>query len=269
LPSTPNIGTLVHLGLEAYYRDSHLNPAQLVSERAEQLVVEYPELEDQVREDAEMATIMLEGYLEWVAETGADYGLVPVGTEQMVEAEVGPFILRGKIDARMRRESDGALLQLEHKTVGNFTDIPSYAQSAPQFLTYDLLAFLTKPDGVPTDGVIINMLRRVKRTARAKPPFYMRHEVHHNLDELRAHYKHVIGIGEQIQAARARLDDGVDHHIVCPPNVNRNHVWACPCHEVCTMFDDGSDVEAYLAEFYEEWNPMKRYEHEEVAGVEA
>lgn len=154
-------------------------------------------------------------------------------------------------------------MQLEHKTVGNFTDLPRVAQSSPQFLTYDLLAYLTKPDGVPTDGVILNMLRRVKRTARAKPPFYMRHEVRHNVNELRAHWRHCVAIGWQISGAREALDAGADHHDVCPPSVDRSHSWACSCAPLGAMLDDGSDVEGFLSELYEVYDPMERYGEKE------
>ena len=260
LPSLPNIGTMVHGGLEAYYRDGTVNPAENIRSQADQLFLEYPDYGEQIGKDAEMAAIMLEGYLEWLEETGADSEFEYVASEQAVEAELAgtPYVLKGKIDARMRRD-DGALLQLEHKTVGNFTELPRAAQNHPQFLTYDLLAYLTKPDGVPTDGVILNMLRRVKRTARAKPPFYARHEVHHNVHELRAHWLHVVSIATEIDEARKRLDDGASHHTVCPPNVDKSHFWACACAPISVMFDDGSDVELALEELYEHADPMERY----------
>lgn len=262
LPSLPNIGTLVHAGLEAYYNGEVVDPGEMVGYKTLALTEKYPELSAQLVKDAEWAQIMLEGYLEWVEETGADDGLELIGSEQSVEARLGPFMLRGKIDARLRRHHDQALLQLEHKTVQNLTEIPRYAQSAPQFLNYDLLAYLTKPDGVGTDGVILNMLRRVKRTASAHPPFYGRHEVRHNEDELRNHALHVISIGESIQGARERLDAGKDHHLVVPPSIGRGHTYSCDCAPLGAMFDDGSDVEGYLQEFYEAYDPWARYNEE-------
>lgn len=265
IPSLPNVGNLVHDGLEAYYNSELENPADLVAEKRDKLIADFPDYAEQVTQDAALAAIMLEGYVDWAAAEGVDYGLEIIGAEQSVEAEVGPYTLLGKIDARVRRESDGALLQLEHKTCGNLTDHPKWAQSNPQFLTYDLLAFMTKPDGVPTDGVIVNMLRRVKRTPRAKPPFYGRHEVRHNVDELRAHYTHVVGIGNQIAAARQQLDAGYDPQLICPPAPSRNHTWSCECAVLGAMFDDGSDVEDYLSEFYEQHDPLARYAPEEEA----
>lgn len=266
--SLPNIGSMYHNCLEFYY-DAVMNgvelpnPAALCIEWGQDLVERYPELAGDIYKDVEMTAIMLEGYIEWVAETGADVGLRVIGAEESITIalEGTHYELRGKMDARLERESDGALLQLEHKTVADLTTIPRYAQNAPQFLTYDLLAYLKaqKEGGQATDGVIINMARRVKRTARAKPPFYARHEVRHNLDELRNHWRHVVAIAKDIELVRERLDRGYDHHDVCPPTIDRNHLWSCDCAPVTAMMDDGGDYEGYLQEVYEEYDPYERY----------
>lgn len=263
--SLPSIGSLVHAGLEPYYRGEVLDPPQFIRAELDALIAQNPELADLILKDGELAVIMLEGYMEEVERSGMDADYEYVGAEVAVEHHVGPYVLRGKLDARLRRLSDGALLQLEHKTVASFPDLIKTAQSNPQFLTYDLLAYLTKPDGAATDGVLLNMLRRVKRTARANPPFYHRHEVRHNLDELRAHYRHVVAIGDQITAVRKALDSGVDHHDVTPPAIGKEHGWengGCPCKDITPMIDDGGDVEGYLAEWYETYDPDARYKEE-------
>lgn len=263
--SLPNIGNHVHAGLEAYYRGVLGKPSDLVALRAKKLVDEFPEFADQISKDAELSTIILDGYLDWVAETAADADLEFVAAEQIVEVEVGPYRLRGKIDARFRQISDGSLLQLEHKTCGGLNDHPLWAQSNPQFLTYSLLAMMTKPEGVRTDGLVVNMLRRVKRTVKAKPPFYGRHPVRHSVEELRSHYQHVAAIGNQIEHAREQLDAGVSHHLVCPPNFNRNHLWGCGCSGLDSMPDDSTaDLKGFLEDFYGHVDPNARY-NEEIA----
>lgn len=265
MSSLPSIGNHVHAGLEAYYRGELDKPSDLVAQRASVLVAEFPEFADQISKDAEMSTIMLDGYLEWVEETGADADLEFVAAEQVVEVGVGPFRLRGKIDARFRQISDGALLQLEHKTCGGLNDHPNWAQSNPQFLTYDMLAMMTKPEGVRTDGLVVNMLRRVKRTVKANPPFYGRHPVRHDTSELRSHYKHVIAIGLQIERARNMLFCGEDFHVVCPPNFSRSHGYSCPCAGLDSLPDDATaDLEGFLEDFYERVDPNERY-NEEIA----
>jgi len=258
-PKLPYIGTLYHRGLERYYKGEDVDPQAFVVEETVGLMEGNPDFAAEIEDVATWAKIMLEGYFEWLEETGSDSNLEVVGVEEAVEVQVEEFTLRGKIDARVRRRSDGALLQLEHKTVGGLNDLPKTAQTNQQFLTYDLLAFMTKPDGVPTDGVLLNMARRVKRTKAAKPPFYGRHEVRHTVNELRSHYKHVVGIGRQITRARERLDAGEEFHVVCPPSQGREHEWKCICSRLGSMFDDGSDYQAYLEEFYEVHDPLERY----------
>jgi hypothetical protein len=258
------VGSLFHSGLELFYRGEEPDVVvEHVRALVEKLLNDYPGDRD-IADAVEVALIILEGYFPWVAE-GHDADYVVLGSEQTVEVKLPdtPFRLRGKIDAPIRREADGAKLQLEHKTVGNFTDLPRIAQSHPQFLTYDLLAHLKeRQDGgeVRTDGVLLNMAKRVKQTSRAKPPFYARHVVRHNLDELRAHFRHVVSVGHDIEQVRAALDGGHEHHDICPPRITRDHTWSCPCSGVTQMFDDGSDVEGFLAEFYETYDPWERYE---------
>jgi len=264
--SLPSVGNFYHHGLEVYYNTGETDVVDMVRYEADALINDNPDMAEQINKDAELAQIMLTGYFEWLEETGADEGLSVIGAEQAVEVGLGEtgYRLRGKIDTRLERDADGAWLQLENKTVANLGDIPKYAQAAPQFLTYDLLAFLLAKEekGRRTDGVIINMARRVKRTPRAKPPFYDRWEVRHSVEELRSHYRHVVGIGRQIEEVRHALDNGADHHTVCPPKVDRNHIWACPCAPLTPMMDDGSDWKSFVEDLYEEYNPWQRYEEE-------
>jgi hypothetical protein len=56
-------------------------------------------------------------------------------------------------------------------------------------------------------GILVNLLKKVKRTASAKPPFYARVDVPHNIHELRNHWKHVVHRAEIADAER-RLDAG-------------------------------------------------------------
>jgi hypothetical protein len=269
-PYLPSVGNLYHAGLEAYYRDK-TDPLKVVQLRAELVIT--PDLPEQAAESllaaAELAGIMLEGYLEWLKETGADAHLKVLSAEEKVEVLLAPtkYVLRGKIDARAVDLRSEAQVQMEHKTVGNLTDLPKTAQSAFQFLTYDLLAYLKALEAndprLRTDGVLLNMARRVKRTARANPPFYGRHEVRHNTQELRAHWRHIIAIGGEITRARERLDLGEDHHLVCPPTVSRDSSWSNSFFPVYPLMDDGSDYEAMLADLYEKHDPLSHYEEED------
>jgi hypothetical protein len=269
-PRTPTVGNLYHAGLEALYRDD-ADPVGVVEAKAKALLdLNLPEpIADDILKAANLAGIMIEGYLEWRDETAADAGLTILGAEQKVEVQLQgtPFILRGKMDARVLVEATGFRAQLEHKSVQGFEDRERYAQSDFQLLTYDLLAYLealaTGDETVRTDGIILNMGRRVKRTARATPPFYKRHEVRHNTQELRSHWQHVVSIATSIQTARQRLDAGESHHVVVPPRVSRESGWSNPFLPVYSLIDDGSDAEGWLAAECETHNPLERYEETE------
>jgi len=261
-----SIGNLVHYGLEAWYRPSdRRHPSDAIRAKCEEMLGQYPDSTNDILDCAELAGIMVEGYMEWLEAEGPDSDLEVVGAETPVEVQIGAYRLRGKIDAPVVRRSDSLRLQLEHKTAQNLTDIPKTAQTNFQFLTYDLLAYLAARQLEPgihrTDGIIVNMLRKVKRTARAKPPFYGRHEVRHNTDELRNHWRHVLAIARETDAAAARLDAGEPHQHVVPPTPMRNCSFDCSFYAVCGagMFDDGSDVEGMLASAYELHDPLERY----------
>jgi hypothetical protein len=266
----PKVGTLFHAGLEAYYREQ-ADPMAVVRARAERMIAEGLDEADVERllKVAELAGIMLEGYLEWCPEQDAHLRVFSAEEAVEVALEPSPYLLRGKIDARAEDERTGAVVQLEHKTVGSLDDLPKYAQSNFQFLTYDLLAYLLHLQGAEgherrTDGVLLNMARRVKRTKTATPPFYGRHEVRHNLNELRAHWRHVVAIGDEIAKAREALDSGASHHAVCPPNVGRDSTWGNPYFMLYRVMDDGGDWEGMLRDLYVEHDPLERYDEEEV-----
>jgi hypothetical protein len=264
----PDIGTFYHAGLEGYYRGAG-DPLAIVQAKAEAIIATDPPeraIEDLLKA-AEMAGIMLEGYLEWCPEQDAH--LRAISSEEQVEVQLPntPYLLRGKIDARAIDERSEVVVQLEHKTVQGLEELPKYAQSNFQFLTYDLLAYLLHLLEAPghelrTDGVLLNMARRVKRTPRATPPFYGRHEVRHNLSELRNHWKHVAKVGDEIAAARVALDDGGDPQVICRPVVGRDSVWGNPYFPLYRVMDDGGDWEGMLEDLYVDFDPLERYEQE-------
>ena len=267
-----SVGSLVHRALEEYYDpEKGGDPQTSILERARAAIEAAPEHADAIASDAELAGIMVSGYLDWLAEEGADANLEVYAAEQTIAVSLDDdHVLQGKLDARAYRRTDGARLFLEHKTVANLANLPKGAQLNPQFLTYHLLEYLDPiqraVEAERTDGVILNMLRKVKRTARANPPFYGRHEVRFNRHEIQNHWKHVLSIALEIDQATARLDAGEDPHDVCPPNPPGccGRGWGSDFILVCPLLDDGSDAEAMLKAEYEEHDPMERYEEEVV-----
>ncbi|RKZ95680.1 MAG: hypothetical protein DRQ40_03090 [Gammaproteobacteria bacterium] len=223
----------------------------------------------------ELAIIMVTGYLEWLNEEGPDEFLTFISAEEELNIvipseqiqEIKPVALLGKLDARFIDERSGARVFMDHKTVQNFPDREKWAHLDPQFLYYGLIEYLTlqgeqevDPDAVPwTDGGIINMLRKVKRSARAKPPFYKRKEVRHSQHELRNFYIRTVGEVLRILQIEMQLDSGLDHHLACPPSPTSNCSWDCPYLQLCPMTDDGSDVSGFIEDAFKVGDPIERY----------
>jgi hypothetical protein len=270
--SALSLGNVVHDALAAMYDpEIRADPVTHVELWAIRATEDDPFSAEGISADAEMAKIMLTGYQEWLAAEGADMDLEIQGTERFVEV---PLVVEGhevtllsKLDAPVRRVSDGAILAFEHKTTGSFDKVLKRAKLDTQFLTEHLVRFLEALEkGMSQDeaehlcqGVLLNMLRKVKRTARANPPFYLREPVTHNVIELRNHWRHVVSVAKEIEATKARLDSGEDHHSVCPPNPTDDCSWDCPFYAICVMADDGSDFEGALDSIYDEKDPLERY----------
>lgn len=259
------LGTRIHAALEAYYTDGadllQAHSKLLDADRQAQLA----DLRDitELENEGELGRIMLEGYLEWLEETGADAGWEVVSAERIVSAPLfdGAVELRGKIDMRVRRLADDVLFVVDHKTTANFSDLTRTAYMDEQFLTYHLLEWLSPPeDGSRCDGAVLNMLKKVKRSGNAHPPFYERLEVHHNKTMLHSFWTRVHGEIADMLRLKAQLDAGADHKQVAYPRPSRDCSWRCVFFAVCPLIDDGSAAEAMLDDLYEQADPNERYE---------
>lgn len=227
--------------------------------------------EAKLKSDFELERIMLEGYLEWVQETGIDADLEVVGVEQYLEV---PMHLRtrnakydirliGKVDSRVRSRITGRRKFIDHKTVQTVND-PTLNMNR-QMLHYHLQEELSTPAGDPRcDGALYNMLRKVKRTAKAKPPFYARVPIDHNKFQIHSYKWQMEGLIRDILERTEYLNDlhsdirPAHHQEVAPARPSRECSW-CPFMKVCTMFDDGSRVEAALEDLYEVKDPLSYY----------
>lgn len=277
--SAAGLGTLVHLGLEAWYSipveersaDYSLAVTQArINEEAAHFA-ENVEKVTKIEKQGKLALTMLEGYFEWLEETGADAGLEVISAEEKLVLAVPdlPGVrLLGKLDVRVRREIDGARLFIDHKTVQSIDQTVSLAYLQPQFRHYHLIEYLKflqdreageVGEFEHTDGVLLNMLRKVGRGKTAKPPFYSREELRHNVTLLRTHWSQVIGQILEILEAREALDNGADHQAVAPPSPSRDCEWRCIFRPICPMFDDGSDVQSVIQSYYTETDPLARY----------
>lgn len=263
-----HLGTRVHYALEAKYGHGKdpLKYEQEIYERDRLIVVDRGD-ERELKDfdgDHAYAQRMIEGYLQWIEEEGVDDGYEVIGAEQEVRVPSGiPGVdLRGKLDLRMRRRTDGRRVFVDHKTAGS-VELPTL-EINEQFRMYGLLErLLPRQPGEShafCDGGIINVLKRVKRTFQAKPPFYKRHEIRFNNQQLRTMWTRVHAVILNILEIRTALDKGTDHHAVVYPTPSGDCSWDCPFLKVCPLFDDGSRVEAALEQHYVTIDPYARYD---------
>jgi RecB family exonuclease len=269
------LGSRVHNALDMYYStetpllEAHSIFLQKDRELMEQQFRDTSDLDS----EGELGRIMLEGYLEWVEENGIDAELEMISTEEIIEMPLfeGEVVLQGKIDMRVRRKADGVRMFRDFKTVGgSFTDFSSMAHMNEQILTYMMLETAQNKEGERSEGGIFTMLKKVKRSANARPPFYEQIEVRHNVFALRNFWQRIHGTIGDLLSVRKQLDEGVTHQLVAYPHPTRDCKWKCSFFAICPMFDDGSAAEQALSESYVSSDPYGYYNNnnEEKKGSE-
>lgn len=268
------VGDRVHRALARWYvppGTPRLDPRDALEElittdRAALPVETDPDTLARFESEADLERVMLAGYTEWLAETGADSELVVTAPETYLEARLAddttadgkPVFVIGRLDVRVRRTSDDARLLLDHKTRADVR--PVLLPLDEQMLHYVLLETLQPTgDGSHCDGALYNVLRRVRRTAAARPPFYRRIEVRHNPHTLTSFETRLRGTVADLLDAEADLLDGVDHRVVAYPTAASDCAWTCDFLPVCGMLDDGSRAESFLETAYEVGDPLDYY----------
>lgn len=262
------LGSRVHEALDMYYSkeipllDAH---SQLLDKDRQTLASSFRDTSD-LDSEGELGRIMLEGYLQWVEENGIDAELEMISTEEIISMPLfeGRVELQGKLDMRVRRKVDGVRMFRDFKTVGgSFTDFTSMAHMNEQILTYMMLETAQNKPGERSEGGIFTMLKKVKRSATARPPFYEQIEVRHNVFALRAFWNRIHGTIADMLSVRDALNEGADHHYVAYPRPSRDCKWKCQFFTVCPLFDDGSAAENALSEMFEVADPYGYYNSSE------
>jgi len=273
------LGTKIHTALEQMYMMEE-DPALVIDSLYEldiEALVDDPfggEKTVELRKEWTLARAMVEGFVEWSEEQGIDAGMELVSLEEVIEVKssVEGVNLRGKLDQRWIRKIDGARLFRDWKTVQSVSEPVKILPLDEQMKFYHLLEYLkfmeegidAEAEGLRTDGALYTMLRKVKRTMAAKPPFYSQTEVRHNMAELRSMWLRVTKTIEEIVVTRQQLDAGGDPLYLVPPRPSRDCTWKCDFFQVCPMFDDGSGAENMLEAVYETRDPHERYNEDEI-----
>jgi len=258
------LGSRIHAALDAYYSknvpllEAHAKLVEVDKGLAQAQFQDTTELES----EAELGRIMLEGYLQWVEENGIDAELDMISTEETIRMPLfdGRVELQGKLDMRVRRKGDGVRMFRDFKTVGgSFTEFASLAHMNEQVLTYMMLEAAQNKEGERSEGGIFTMLKKVKRTANARPPFFDQVEVRHNTFTLRSFWNRIHGTISDLLRVKDGLDEGGDHQLLAYPRPSRECKWKCQFFAVCPLLDDGSAAEQAISEMYEVQDPYKYY----------
>lgn len=282
------IGTRVHEALAEWYvpdwkgvdprealeklllRDESALVSQLTDVDADIAVTKLADF----KREADLARAMLDGYVQWLQETGADQGYIVIAPERTLTALLetpldAPNIeLTGTVDADLRREHDHAVLFMDHKTCGSIGQLTRMLVWDEQMLMYRVLEDANRNDGEPwVEGALYNMLRKVKRGVTAKPPFYERVEVRHNDHQVQNFKKRLIGEALQIGQVERSLSDGADPQYVVYPSPSQRCLWGCEFNTVCPMMDDGSRAEDFIQEHYVAINPLRRYDDRQATNL--
>lgn len=258
------LGTRVHAALDDYYTNGVALLDSYTELAAKDRLILEAEMRDTTSFDSEveLGRIMLEGYLDWVEENGIDAELDIVSTEEIITVPLfgGDVELTGKLDMRVRRKIDGVRMFRDFKTVGgSLSDFANLAPMNEQVLTYILLEMLKEGEENRSEGGIFTMLKKVKRSSRAVPPFYDQIEIRHNIFTVRNFWNRIHGTIADLMRVRKALDEGEPHTSVAYPHPTRDCKWKCPFFSICTMFDDGSSAEQALTEMFEEKDPYAYY----------
>lgn len=267
------LGSRIHEALDQYYSkgvpllEAHTN---LVNAEKALLLEEFKDVSE-LEKEAELGHIMLDGYLQWVEENGIDAELEMVSTEEQITAPLfnGEVELTGKLDMRVRRKVDGVRMFRDFKTVGgSLGDFANLAPMNEQIMTYMLLESTKEDEENRSDGGIFTMLKKVRRSASARPPFYDQIEVRHNIFTLRSFWDRIHGTIADLMKVRKALDEGESPAFHAYPRPSRDCKWKCPFFNVCTLIDDGSAAEQAISEMFEEADPYAYYGTQENKGSE-
>jgi hypothetical protein len=162
---------------------------------------------------------------------------------------------------RVRRKADGVRMFRDFKTVGgSLSDFANLAPMNEQVLTYMLLESTKADEAERSEGGIFTLLKKVKRTANARPPFYDQIEIRHNIFTMRSFWNRIHGTIADLMRVRTALNAGEDHTSVAYPKASRDCKWKCQFFAICPLLDDGSAAEHAISEMYEISDPYAYYD---------
>jgi hypothetical protein len=296
--STRDQGLRWHTAMEAHYGPAHLDPGFVLDVLYGMAIEQFPESERDLRTAHELSKIMAEGYLEEAAAQGWDAKLKVIEPEAEVRIPLpgweGIVDLRAKLDQVYYNEEDGTYGFLDHKTAADFTR-DELVEMDPQMRLYSLIAWLATQNTVPqlgwapeidtsrplVMGGIVRTAKRVKRTAKAKPPFYSNFPFRHDPEQLAATLLSTQKVVSEIIEARRSLDAAgslpdrlhwTQLTVTRPVPIIHDCSRMCPLSSgLCQMMDRGLGWidAAWRSGAYVQGDPYDRYTRGGLAEIQA
>lgn len=261
------LGSRVHSALEYLYLngDGLLGEYARLAEVDRDLFMESPdgywtEKVDAFNSEVELGRIMLEGYQEWAEEEGLDADITVEAVEKSVSATIkdGRVLLMSKQDLTILDHMDDTRVIRDFKTAQNMSDYDKIAPIDTQLPFYQYVESLADPSA-ELDGGQFVVLRKVKRSARSKPPFYQVWRTRANQHAMESMALKVDGLADEMLNTRDRILAGEDHRRIAPSNPTRDTSWKNQYYSLYPMMDDGSDYIRMLGDLFEQVNPLARY----------
>lgn len=269
-------GSRVHSALEAYYDGTVDSPAdawsQLMAHEFAVADANGNPFTEALDKESKLGHRMLEGYMEWLEAEGEDAYWEVVEVEKQLHhwlelpvdidgiEHVVSVLMRGKLDRKKRRITDGAVYVDDFKTMQNFGEPALLSlEKSPQGPMYLMLEEAQAPQEQWSAGVVYTLLRKVLRGPTSKPPFFKRLTIDISPAMKEAYRVRLHGAVETLASARVRLDRGQDPHRVAffQPG------WqcaTCPFKLPCDLMQTTPlGAEAMLADLYTEGDPWARY----------
>lgn len=247
-----DVGTLFHAGMEHYYADGG-SPVHLIQQRAEEHRLQFGGMTKEWGDTYTLAEIMADGYVQWLASEGMDVGEVTVGVEFGLTVYIGEiygdrvFLVIHMDRLVYQPEWDQWVIE-DLKTVDTLAKDLQF-QVDDQLLTYAVV--LRRALGITATTARHRMARKVKRTARATPPFYGEVSIGINEDQFSAHWTHLWGLLHDMVSVMQRLEsNAANQHLAAYPNPTRDCSWDCDFLPVCANLDDGTNIEPLLNSLY-------------------
>jgi len=255
-----SVGIQVHAGLEAHYKGESILAALTDHEQkrwAEIMSVGEPSPETRADfvKDSALSLAMVEGYIDWVEESGIDdgYETVEVEGHHYVEVPGAPCVLPVKIDL-LQKDSAGRLRVVDFKTAASFSTDTTKFQLAEQNGNYQLGVFAVY--GKRPTGMAYRELRKIVPSARSKPPYFREVRIRLTAEEMRYRAQ------EYVETALDRFDPDRAAPVANPSACcgSWKNDWQAPCLKVHLGLTPEEALEASPA--YQPAEPYARYQEE-------